>query len=172
MIFNEKTINEVNEFTGKILKLDVRTVELPNGKTSKREIVKHPGGVAILAFKDKDTVLLVEQFRNPLGKTILEIPAGKLEPNEEIEVCGRRELEEETGYKSNKFTYLGKIVTSPGFCDECIYIYKAEELYKGNIGGDEDEFINNYEIKLDTLREMIKDGEIIDGKTIAALTFL
>ncbi|KEH86172.1 ADP-ribose pyrophosphatase [Clostridium novyi A str. BKT29909] len=172
MIFNEKTINEVNEFTGKILKLDVRTVELPNGKTSKREIVKHPGGVAILAFKDKDTVLLVEQFRNPLGKTILEIPAGKLEPNEEIEVCGRRELEEETGYKSNKFTYLGKIVTSPGFCDECIYIYKAEELYKGNIGGDEDEFINNYEIKLDTLREMIKNGEIIDGKTIAALTFL
>ncbi len=172
MIFNEKTINEVNEFTGKILKLYVRTVELPNGKTSKREIVKHPGGVAILAFKDKDTVLLVEQFRNPLGKTILEIPAGKLEPNEEIEVCGRRELEEETGYKSNKFTYLGKIVTSPGFCDECIYIYKAEELYKGNIGGDEDEFINNYEIKLDRLREMIKNGEIIDGKTIAALTFL
>ena len=172
MIFNEKTINEVNEFTGKILKLDVRTVELPNGKTSKREIVKHPGGVAILAFKDKDTVLLVEQFRNPLGKTILEIPASKLEPNEEIEVCGRRELEEETGYKSNKFTYLGKIVTSPGFCDECIYIYKAEELYKGNIGGDEDEFINNYEIKLDRLREMIKNGEIIDGKTIAALTFL
>ena len=87
-------------------------------------------------------------------------------------MCGRRELEEETGYKSNKFTYLGKIVTSPGFCDECIYIYKAEELYKGNIGGDEDEFINNYEIKLDRLREMIKNGEIIDGKTIAALTFL
>lgn len=172
MIFNEKTINEVNKFTGKILKLDLRTVELPNGKISKREIVKHPGGVAVVAFKDKDTVLLVEQFRNPLGKTILEIPAGKLEPNEEIEVCAKRELEEETGYRSNKFSYLGKIVTSPGFCDECIYIYKAEELYKGNIGGDEDEFINNYEIKLDKLREMIKSGDVIDGKTIAALTFL
>ncbi|AEB75953.1 NUDIX hydrolase [Clostridium botulinum] len=172
MNFTEKTINEVNEYNGKIIKLDVRTVELPNGKTAKREIVKHPGGVAILAFKDKETILLVEQFRNPLGNTILEIPAGKLEQNEEIEICGRRELEEETGYKANKFTYLGKIVTSPGFCNECIYIYKAQELYQGIIGGDEDEFINIHEIKIEKLKEMIKNGDVIDGKTIAALTFI
>ncbi|KEI07084.1 NUDIX hydrolase [Clostridium botulinum] len=172
MNFTEKTIDEVNKYNGKIIKLDIRTVELPNGKTSTREIVKHPGGVAILAFKDKDTILLVEQFRNPLENTILEIPAGKLEPNEEIEICGRRELEEEIGYKANKFTYLGKIVTSPGFCNECIYIYKAEELYEGIIGGDEDEFINTHEIKIEKLKEMIKNGDVIDGKTIAALTFI
>lgn len=172
MKFYEKTLEEANKYNGKIIKLDVRIVELPDGNTSTREIVKHPGGVAILAFKDADTILLVEQFRNPLGDTLLEIPAGKIEPNEDIELCGRRELEEETGYRSNKFTYLGKIVTSPGFCDECIYIYKAEELYEGNIGGDEDEFINVKEIKIKKLKEMIKNGEIIDGKTISSLAFI
>lgn len=172
MELTEKTLDEKNEYTGKIIKLNIRTVQLPDGKISKREIINHPGGVAILAFKDKETLLLVEQFRSPIGKTLLEIPAGKLELNEDIEQCGRRELEEETGYKSESFMYLGKIVTSPGFCDEYIYIYKAEKLYNGKIGGDEDEFIEIHEIKIKELKEKIKKGEIIDGKTIAALMLI
>ncbi|SHH35824.1 NUDIX hydrolase [Clostridium grantii] len=168
----ETTIESEVKFEGKIIDLTVKQVLLPNGKQASREIVNHPGGVAILAFKDKDTLLLIEQFRSPIEKIILEIPAGKLEKNEDIELCGRRELEEETGYKANKFTYLGKIVPSPGYTDEYIYLYKAEDLIKGTIGCDEDEFINLKEYRLSEVKEMIKDGEIIDSKTICALMYL
>ncbi|MCY6370302.1 NUDIX hydrolase [Clostridium ganghwense] len=172
MEYYEKTLEEVNGYKGRILSLDVRTVELPNGKIAKREIIKHPGAVAILAYKTDDTIILVEQFRNPIEKTILELPAGKLEPGEDAETCGRRELEEETGYKAKKFTYLGKIATTPGFCDEYIDIYKAEQLYDGNIGGDEDEFIKVCEVQVDKIKEMIKKGEIIDAKTISAFMMI
>lgn len=169
MQFEEKTLLNENIYRGKIIEVNLKTVELPNGKEAKREIVNHPGGVAILAYKDKDTILLVEQFRKPLERKLLELPAGKIERGEEPKICGIRELEEETGYKANKFSYLGKIVTSPGFCDEYIYLYKAEDLYKGNTGlQDEDEFINVKELKIDIVKEMIKKGEIIDAKTISA----
>ncbi|MCY6959979.1 NUDIX hydrolase [Clostridium brassicae] len=168
----EKTLEEKNQFKGKILTLDIKTVELPNGKISEREIVKHPGGVAILAYKTDNTIILVEQFRSPIEKNILEIPAGKLEKGEDIETCCRRELEEETGYKAGKITFLGKIVTSPGFCDEYIHIFKAEDLYEGQIGGDEDEFINLHEVEVQKVKDMIKKGEIIDAKTISAFMLI
>lgn len=171
MEYFEKTLNEKLLYDGKIIKLKLQDVELQNGRKTKREIVNHPGGVAILAFKDENTILMVEQFRKPIEKMILEIPAGKLEAGENPETCGRRELEEETGYRAEKFTYLGQIVSSPGFCDEVIHIFKAEKLYKGQIGGDEDEFINVMEIKKDKVIEMIKNGEIIDAKTICALRY-
>lgn len=171
MNFEEKTIEKSNIYTGKIVKLDVETVDLPNGKQSKREIVRHPGGVAILAYKDDNTILMVEQFRKPIDKTLLELPAGKLEPGEDTEVCAKRELEEETGYKAEEFSYLGKIVTSPGFCDEYIYLYEAKKLYKGIIGGDDDEFINVYEYNVDTVKDMIKQGKIFDAKTICAFMY-
>jgi ADP-ribose pyrophosphatase len=173
MVLFEKTIDEKPIYKGKIIELVVQNVELLNGKISKREIVKHPGGVAILAYLDAETVLFVEQFRKPIDNCILELPAGKLEYGENTEECGIRELEEETGYKAKKFTYLGKIVTSPGFCNEYIYLYKAEELYKGQTGlGDEDEFINIHEIKVNDIKDMIKKGEIIDSKTICAFMMI
>lgn len=171
MNFEEKTIEKSNIYTGKVVKLDVETVDLPNGKQSKREIVRHPGGVAILAYIDDNTILMVEQFRKPIDKTLLELPAGKLEPGEDTEVCAKRELEEETGYKAEEFSYLGKIVTSPGFCDEYIYLYEAKKLYKGIIGGDDDEFINVYEYNVDTVKDMIKQGKIFDAKTICAFMY-
>ncbi|GAA0115950.1 NUDIX hydrolase [Clostridium senegalense] len=172
MKFYEETISTNYIHKGKILNLKIEEVKLPNGKTSKREIVEHRGAVAILAFKDENTILLVNQFRKPLNETILEIPAGKLEIGEEPIICAQRELEEETGYKANNLKFLGKIVTTPGFSDEIIYIYKATGLYDGTIGGDEDEFIELEEITIDKLKEKIKNGEVIDGKTIAALGFL
>ncbi|MBI6873029.1 NUDIX hydrolase [Clostridium aciditolerans] len=173
MNFNEKTLEVKNIYNGKIIDVDVHTVELPNGRKSSREIVNHSGGVAIIAYKDKDTILLVEQFRKPIEKVILELPAGKIEKDEDIELCGIRELEEETGYKAKEFSYLGKMVTSPGFCNEYIYIYKAENLYKGKDNlADEDEFINVREMKIEKIKEMIKSGEIIDAKTISAFMFL
>ena len=173
MEFYENTIQTTNIYKGKIIEVNLQTVELPNGKEAKREIVNHPGGVAVVAFKDEETVIFVEQFRKPIDRNLLEIPAGKLEKDEDIKVCGIRELEEETGYKAKKFDYLGKIVTSPGFCDEYIYLFKAEGLYKGNDGlGDEDEFINVKELKIERVKEMIKSGEIIDAKTISAFMML
>lgn len=170
--FSEKTIEENSIYEGKIIKLIKQKVELPNGLESEREIVRHPGGVAILAFKDKETILLVEQFRKPIDKMLIEIPAGKLEKGEDPRDCGIRELEEETGYKAKNFTYLGKFVTAPGFCDEYIYLFKAEDLYNGVKGGDDDEFINLREVNINTVKEMIKNGEIEDSKTIAALMYI
>jgi ADP-ribose pyrophosphatase len=173
MDFNERTVETKNIFKGKIIDVNLHTVELPNGKKASREIVNHPGGVAIIAYKDKDTIILVEQFRKPIEKSILELPAGKIEKGEDIELCGIRELEEETGYRAKEFKYLGKVVSSPGFCDEYIYIYMAEGLYKGQDNlGDEDEFINVREIKIDKIKEMIKSGEIIDAKTISAFMMI
>lgn len=173
MNFKERTMETKSIFNGKIIDVNVHTVMLPNGKKTSREIVNHPGGVAILAYKDKDTVLLVEQFRKPIESNLLELPAGKIEKGEDIKLCGIRELEEETGYKAKEFNYLGKVVTSPGFCDEYIYIYKAEGLYKGQDNlCDEDEFIDVKEIKINKIKEMIKSGEITDAKTISAFMMI
>ncbi|MBA5850601.1 NUDIX hydrolase [Clostridium sp. cel8] len=173
MNFEEKTIDKKLIYKGKIIELNMHSVLLPDGKKSKREIVNHPGGVAILTYKDEDTLIFVEQFRKPFEKMLLEIPAGKIESGEEPEVCGMRELEEETGYKAKSFKYLGKVVTSPGFCDEVIYIYEAKDLFKGRDDiADEGEFINLKEIKIDKAKEMIKSGEIVDAKTISAFTFM
>ncbi len=170
LVYCEKTISKNNIYKGKVISLDIHTVELPNGQEIQREVVNHPGGVAILAFKDDETILLVEQFRKPIEISILELPAGKLEYKEDPETCAKRELEEETGYKAKKFTYIGKVVTSPGFCDEYIYLYKAEELFQGSMNLDEDEFLNSKEMKLSEVRENILNGTILDAKTICALS--
>jgi len=169
MDYTEKTLNVRKIYKGKILDLEEIEVSLPNGKSAKREIVRHNGAVAIIAYKDPETVFLVEQYRKPVERIMLEVPAGKIEKGEDAEVCAIRELEEETGYKSDNFTYLGKIIASPGFCDECIYIYKAEKLYKGDETlGDEDEFINLIETKTKDIKRLIKEGVIEDAKTICA----
>ncbi|NLZ47688.1 MAG: NUDIX hydrolase [Clostridiales bacterium] len=169
MDYSEKTLKEERVFNGKVIGVVVQDVEVFNGKVAKREIVRHPGGVAVLALTESNKILFVEQYRKAIDKHLLELPAGKLEKGEDPKACGIRELEEETGYKAEKFTYLGKIVSSPGFCDEYIYLYKAEKLYKGTIGGDEDEFIDIKEFSIEEVKEKIKSGEIIDGKTLAAL---
>lgn len=171
MNLKEETLSEESAYKGRFLNIVSQTVKLPDGNTSKREIIRHPGGVAVLAFLDDDTILLVEQFRKAIDKVTLELPAGKREYGEDPKICGIRELEEETGYKAEKFEYLGKIVTTPGFCDEYIYIYKAEKLYLGHINTDEDEFINVKKMKISEFKEKVKNGEIIDAKTVAALCF-
>lgn len=168
----EKTIDDKLIHKGAFLEYRSLTVELPDGNISKRDVLKHPGGVTIVAIKDDGKVLMVEQFRKPLDLVTLELPAGKIEKGEDLKLCAMRELEEETGFKSGEFNYVGKIVTSPGFCDEYIYIYKAEKLYKGNKGGDEDEFINVHEYSIDEIKKMIKNGELVDAKSIAAFMMI
>lgn len=170
----EKTLKRQEIFSGKVISLFVEDVELPNGNHSKREIIKHPGAVAILAVTDDHKVLMVEQFRKALEKTIVEIPAGKLEKGEEPELCARRELEEETGYVCKNLELLTSFYTSPGFADELVHVYLATGLTKkeNSAGLDEDEFLNLEEVTLEEALQYVKEQKIYDAKTIYAVQYL
>lgn len=168
----ENILNKKLVYRGDFLELYNIDVKLPDGKKHSRDIIKHPGAAAIIAFLDEESIILVEQFRLSLNRNLLEIPAGKLENKEDPRECALRELEEETGYKANSIEYIGKIATAPGFCDEIIYLYKAKDLVKGKKNEDEDEFTNVKVYKLNEIKEMVKSGEIIDAKTVAMFTYL
>lgn len=168
----ENIIDSKEVYKGSFLRVDKVKVELPDGNNAERDIVRHPGACAIIPFIDDDTILLVKQFRVALNKLMYEIPAGKLEKGEDTLVCAERELEEETGYKCENIEYLGVIATGAGFTDELIYIYKATDLFKGIKGGDDDEFIETIPFKIEEVKKMIKEGEIIDTKTISGLMYL
>ena len=165
----EKTLSVKDIFSGRILKLQVEEVELPNGRKSTREIVRHPGAVGVIPFVDDETVVMVKQYRKPVEEYLIEIPAGKLERDENPLECAKRELEEETGYRANLWEYLGFIYTSPGFSDEKIHIYRARYLVKsGNLDKDEDEFLDLVYLKLDEVEGEILSGRIVDSKTLSA----
>lgn len=166
MIYEEKTISSETVFNGKIIKLKVETVTMPNGKTAYREFVRHPGGVGIVAINEKDEIVLVKQYRKPLDKVIYEIPAGKLDGGEEHRICGLRELKEETGYIPEVFEYMGYIYPSPGFVDEVTHVYYAENLKCGDTAPDEDEFLDVETIPFDKAYEMVLNGEINDAKSV------
>ncbi|NLS87207.1 NUDIX hydrolase [Bacillus subtilis] len=170
----EKTIAKEQIFAGKVIDLFVEDVELPNGKTSKREIVKHPGAVAVLAVTDEGNIILVKQFRKPLERTIVEIPAGKLEKGEEPEYTALRELEEETGYTAKKLTKITAFYTSPGFADEIVHVFLAEELSvldeKREL--DEDEFVEVMEVTLEDALKLVESREVYDAKTAYAIQYL
>ncbi|MCM3742967.1 NUDIX hydrolase [Sporosarcina luteola] len=169
--FEEKTVASETIFEGKIISLRVDEVELPDGKRSKRELINHPGAVAVIAITDEGKMVLVEQYRKALNRSIVEIPAGKIEPGEDIRVTAMRELEEETGYGANQFEYLQSFATSPGFANEIIHIFVAQELYKVDkpAAGDEDEFIELMECTLEEAEEMVLNQRIYDAKTAFAI---
>lgn len=166
--YYEKTIKTETIYEGRIISLQVDHIELPNGKTATREIVRHPGAVCVLALLD-DKMLVVEQYRKPLGKSQVELPAGKLERGENPMEAAGRELEEETGYRSQSLRHISSYYTSPGFADELIHFYVAEELEKGEVNLDEDEFLDCEAITLEQALEMIADRRIGDAKTIMAV---
>lgn len=170
----EKTIKTEQIFTGKIVSLQVDDVLLPNGKTSKREIIKHPGAVAIIALTAENKIVLVEQFRKALERTIVEIPAGKLEEGEDPTVCAIRELEEETAYTCEKIEWLMSFYTSPGFANEIIHLYIATNLTKKHhpLPLDDDEFVRVIELTLDEAIQYVKDQKIYDAKTAYAIQYL
>lgn len=172
--FEEKTIHSNQIFEGKVISLKVDDVLLPNGKKAKREIINHPGAVAIIAITDEGKIVLVEQYRKALERSIIEIPAGKLEPGEEPAVTARRELEEETGYGCHELTYLQSYSTSPGFADEIIHLFVAENLYKIEEKAelDEDEFVELLEVTIEEAEEMVKDQRIFDAKTAFAVLWM
>lgn len=169
MDFFEKTVETDVKFEGRILKLRVDTVELPDGTTSTREIIEHPGGVAVIAVDENGYVPMVTQFRKPYEKMIMELPAGKLDNGEDPLDCGIRELEEETGLKAHNFVSLGAVLPSPGYAAEMIYVYLATDLYEGTVHLDEGEFLSVEKIHIDTLIDMVMNGKLQDAKTVIGI---
>ena len=170
MNFAEKTLDSKYVYRGSVIDVRYDNVELSTGQKSVRVIVEHPGGVVIVAQKTPQTILMVEQFRYSIMQTSFELPAGKLEKGEEPFPAAKRELEEETGYKANNWKNLGFINTTPGFCDEKLYLYFASDLEFVGEHPDDGEIIKAHELKIDDVFEKIKNGEINDSKTICALT--
>ena len=170
MELTEKTLNEEYIYKGRIIKVRRDEVELPNGHKSMREVVEHYGGVCVLPLTDRDEVIFVRQFRYPYKEVILEIPAGKRDHGEESPLeCGKRELAEETGAKADKYTSLGELYPSPGYCGEVIYMFLATGLTFGDTNPDEDEFLNVEKIPFDKALDMVLSDEIKDSKTQCAL---
>lgn len=166
--FYEETVESKPIFEGRMISLQVDTVRLPNGETATREIVRHPGAVAVIALVD-NKMLVVEQFRKPLEKVQVEIPAGKLDAGEQPEDAARRELEEETGYRARGIEHLHTFSTSPGFAEEVVHLYFTDDLELGEVHLDEEEFLTCEAITLEQAQEYIVQGRICDAKTLLAV---
>lgn len=169
MGYEEKTMKTEKIYEGKILNLRIDTVELPDKKYSKREIVEHPGAVAVVPITDEGDIILVKQYRKAVERELLEIPAGKLEINEEPKECVARELKEETGYTSSNIDYIFEFYTSPGFSNEKMYLFIATDLKEGEAEPETDEYIEVQKYKIAELLDMVKKGEISDSKTIIGI---
>ena len=168
MKFKETTVRKKVLYKGKILSLRVDDVTLPDGKQAVREIVEHHGGSCVLCVRN-GKILLVRQYRYAYGETVWEIPAGKLNEGESPEETAARELEEECGYSAKTVTLMFTVYPSPGYTDEIIRIYRAENLVKTHTHKDEDEFLTSRWVSEDKVRKMMADGKIKDGKTLIAL---
>lgn len=168
----EKTVKRETVYNGCVIDLHVDEVTLPNGKVTTREIVKHPGAVAIIALTDDDRIVFVRQFRKALEKTIVEIPAGKLEPGEVPHETALRELKEETGYTAKTLQKVTAFYTSPGFADEFVHVFVATDLERGEQQADDDEFVDCLTKTLDEAQALEQSGDICDAKTAYALLYL
>ena len=165
----EITLRSERVYDGRIIKLDLVDVRLPDGKPARRELIRHPGAVAIVALDQAQNVLLVRQFRSAAGKILLEIPAGTLNPSETPLACAERELQEETGYRPGRLENIGGIYTAPGYTTEFIHLFQASDLIESRLDHDDDEFIEAERVPLAQALAMIESGEIADGKSVAGL---
>lgn len=165
----EKTIKSNLVFEGKMINLRVDTVQLPGEKYATREIVDHPGAVAVVPINNQGKIVMVKQYRKAFEKFLLEIPAGKLEKNEEPSLCAKRELQEETGFMAKNINHLLTMYSTPGFSNEVIHVFLARDLQEGSANPDEDEYISVESFSLGELLKMIFNGTIKDSKTIAGI---
>ncbi len=167
MEYFEKTIKTEDIYKGNIIEVQNLTVTLSNGKEATRDIVLHPGASVVIPINENGELYMVKQFRKPLDRTTLELPAGKLDSaGEDPKSCAERELMEETGLRAEKLEHLISIHTTPGFCNEVIHMYTATGLTQGEACTDEDEFLDVEKIHVSELVSMILEHRITDAKTI------
>ena len=168
----ERTLSSAYIYQGKIINLRHDKVKLPDDRETIREIVEHPGAVAILALTEKKEIVMIRQFRKPADEVLWELPAGTLEEGEDLVSCARRELEEETGYFPRKIKKLITFFSTPGFCNERLTLFLAKDLEKKNKNEDADEFIEVELIKLNEAVRLVKENVIKDAKTIIGILYL
>jgi len=165
----EETLSSRRIYEGAVVRLRVDRVRMSSGHEAVREVVEHNGAVAIVAVDREGRVLLVRQHRYPTGRSLLELPAGTLERDEEPEACAARELEEETGFRAGRLQRLGGFFVSPGYSTEHIQVYLAMDLVPGSAGGDDDEEIEVVALPLAEVLRLAEAGELEDAKSLAAL---
>ena len=168
----EKKISSELIFQGNLLDVRKDKVILPNGKISTREWINHPGAVCSIPILPNGEIVLIEQYRYAIGKTMLELPAGKLNQGEAPEKCAARELEEEIGYKAKKLSFLTNIHPAIGFANEEMYIFLAEDLQKSQTNLDSDEFIKIIPTRFEDALEMVWSGKITDVKTMIGIIWV
>ncbi|MCL2545637.1 MAG: NUDIX hydrolase [Oscillospiraceae bacterium] len=168
MQLHEQAITQSTAYSGIIVNVRRDTVRLPNGNAAEREVVVHPGGVAILPLDEDGNVTLVKQFRYAGNQVLLEIPAGKLEIGETPEECGRKELREEVGFTAGRFELLSVMYPTMGYCTEKLHLYLARDLTFVSLQPEEDEFLEIVKMPLAKLIDMVVNGEIVDAKTALA----
>lgn len=169
MELKEEMVSQETVYQGIIVNVRRDKAKLPDGRLTNREVVEHPGGVAIFAMDDQDRVALVRQYRYPMGEIVLELPAGKLEKGEDPFEAAKRELGEECGLTANHYTPLGEFYPTVGYDTEIIYMWVATGLHTTQMHLDDDEFLTPDRIPLAKAYEMVMSGEIKDGKTIAGV---
>lgn len=168
-MYEEKTVNEKLMYSGNVIKVFEIDIENHKNEVAKREVARHSGGACIIPVDERGNVYTVTQYRKPIDKNTIEIPAGKLEPGEDPLECAIRELKEEAGLTARKISSLGFIYPTPGYCDEILYIYMAEELEQGECNPDPGEYLSCRKININDCIKMIESGEINDGKTVVAI---
>ncbi|MCI7085172.1 MAG: NUDIX hydrolase [bacterium] len=169
MELTEKTLNSKTVFDGRILKIMVDDIELPNGHKSNREVVGHPGGVCVAALDEDNYLYFVKQYRYPYHEVVTELPAGKLEKGQTPLENGKRELKEEVGAEGYSYISLGQLYPSPGYTQEIIHLYACRIKSIGSQNPDEDEFLNVEKIHIDKAVEMVLNNQLPDAKTQTAV---
>jgi len=164
----EEVVSSTTMYRGRVLHFKQTTVKLPSGKLYTRELVEHPGAVALIPILE-DKVILIRQFRMATGKVIYELPAGTLKEGEDPDACARREIVEETGYKAGRLERFFQCYLAPGYSTELMHFYVATELKAGPQHLDEDEVIRVYPTPLEEALAMVRRNEIIDAKTVVGL---
>ena len=165
----ERVLSSQQIYSGRAVKLRVDTIEKPDGRKTMREIVEHADCVAVVALDEKNNVVMVKQFREAVGKTLLEIPAGGIDAGEEPVDSVRRELQEEIGLLPNKIERIGGFYSTPGYCTEYLYLYLATDLRPSRLEAEDTESIEIVKIPLAKIPALIVSGEICDAKSIAGL---